>query len=99
MAVLGTVVLALTAAQTVAGFDVGLLCLAPALVLALPLIAGRYVGEERLAALGMAAKRPARRAVAQSVPRAPARALGLGGRLIAAVVVERGPPVVALIAH
>jgi len=92
MALLGALVVALTAAQTVAGLDTGLLHLAPALVLALPLISGRYVGEERLAALGAAFRGPVARAVAAPLPRAAARTLVLGGRLIAAVRVERGPP-------
>lgn len=92
MAFLGTLVLALTAAQTVAGFDIGLLHLVPALVLALPLIAGRYVGEDRLAGLRAAYSRSPQRATAQAAPHSPGRTLVLGGRLIAAVVVERGPP-------
>ena len=92
MALLGVLVVAMTAAQTVAGLDAGLLHLAPALVLVLPLIAGRYVGEERLAALGAAFSVPAERASAAPLPRAAARTLVLGGRLIAAVRVERGPP-------
>lgn len=98
MAVLGVLVLALTAAQTVAGIDTGLLHLAPALVLLLPLLAGRYVGEERLAALSAQHRAPVR-AVAQQAPRIPSRILVLGGRLTAAVVVERGPPAAFAIAR
>ena len=92
MAVVGVLVMGITAAQTVAGFDIGLLHLAPALVLALPLMAGRYVGEDRLAALSAAYSSPQRRASAESTPHSPRRTLVRGGRLIAAVVVERGPP-------
>lgn len=92
MAFLGVLVVVLAAAQSVTGLDAGLLYLAPAMVLALPLVAGRYVGEEQLASLGAAVSRPRQRARAQRVPHRASRTLGLSGRLAAAVVVERGPP-------
>jgi hypothetical protein len=76
-------------------FDVslGLLFLAPAVLLALPLIAGRYVGAERLIrAAGQ--RRPAARRSASVLPaprprwRVPPR----GGMLIAASLAVRPPP-------
>ena len=66
----------------------------PALLLALPLMAGRYVGEERLARL--AAAFVPRRPRAASSLRPPARRssqpLPRGGRLIAASLAVRPPP-------
>ena len=48
------------AAEALTGYQSGLLYLAPALVLALPLLLGRFVGEEQLAGLaGRATTRPA----------------------------------------
>ena len=80
----------------VAGMDVGLLHLLPALVVAAPLAWGRYVGEERLAALA-AAIRPARRPRAAAslrarLPRALRVTASRGGHLLAAFLAERGPP-------
>lgn len=79
---------------TVGGVDSALLQFAPALVLALPLLAGRYLGEERLAAV-VAAFVPRRRRAASRldarVSRAP-RAIARGGRLVAAALAQRGPP-------
>jgi hypothetical protein len=93
MGAIGLLAVALTAAQTVAGVDTGLLYLAPALVLALPLLAGRYVGEEQLARL--AAPVPRRR-IAAAGPCAPRRApralVARGGLLLAEALAERGPP-------
>jgi hypothetical protein len=67
---------------------------APALLFALPLLAGRYVGEDRLARLA-AAFAPGRRRPVRARPpaRRPApRVLPRGGRLIAAALAERPPP-------
>jgi hypothetical protein len=70
---------------------------APLLVVALPLVAGRYVGEERLRQLSSLAKPRQRRApVARPVLRRPAELVPRGGRLIANALAERGPPVPAL---
>lgn len=99
MAFVGVLVVALTAAQTIVGLDIGLLHLAPALVLLLPLIAGRYVGEDRLAALASPQRTQVRRGIAQAAPHSPARTRLRGGRLIAAVLVGRGPPRVLAIAR
>lgn len=84
---------------TVGGVDTALLQIAPALVLFVPLLAGRYVGEDRLVA-AIAAFVPRRaRAAARLVPRlprAPRHAAPRGGRLLAAALAHRGPPGAAL---
>lgn len=66
----------------------------PLLALLLPLLGGRYLGEERLVAL--VRSRVARRPVRPGLAHRPARvALGLprGGRLIATSLAVRPPPV------
>jgi hypothetical protein len=82
-------------ALTGAGVDSDVLLAAPALAFVLPLLAGRYVGEERLARLA-AAFAPARRrpagTLAPTAPRAP-HAPARGGRLIASALAVRPPPV------
>jgi len=82
------------ASLTLLGIHSDFLLAAPALVLALPLLAGRYVGEEQLARLAAAFVAPPRRAAATRVPaaaRAP-RSLPRGGRLIACSLAVRPPP-------
>ena len=80
-------------ALTVAGFGAGLLLLSPALLLALPLLAGRYVGERGLVRLARRARPRLRRLRPARVPRPWPRAVAVrGGRLIAAALAERGPP-------
>ncbi|HSS57300.1 MAG TPA: hypothetical protein VLK59_04780 [Solirubrobacteraceae bacterium] len=78
------------------GADTGLLYLAPALLLCVPLIFGRYVGEEQLAEL---AKRPtgcrARPASRLPVPRSHVRLMQRGGRLVASSLAKRPPPLAA----
>ena len=85
-------------ALTLVGVDSDILLALPVLVFALPLLAGRYVGEERLARLAVDFV-PARPRAAGSLPtsgcRSP-RALPRGGRLIAASLAVRPPPPVAL---
>jgi len=80
------------AAQSVVGLDTGLLFVAPALVMALPLLAGRYPGERRLATVR---RPPPRRVLGFSAPK-PLHGLGRllprGGRLIAASLAVRPPP-------
>lgn len=98
MGLLALGVLLLALGQTVTGLDAGLLHLAPALVLLLPLLAGRYVGEEQLERL--VRSRSSRvsvppRATAGPRPRAPRRAHVHGGALLAAGLGRRGPPVLA----
>ena len=88
----GAVLLAL--GQVVAGLDAGLLHLAPAIMLLLPLLAGRYVGEERIARARSQATVRVPRPVAARLPRA-LRATPLrGGLLLAAGLGRRAarPP-------
>lgn len=88
----------IAAAETLTGMHSGLMHLAPALVLLLPLLAGRYVGEERLAALATRHAAPPIRAVARltaRLPRAPRATIARGGALLAAALAERGPPALA----
>ncbi len=78
------------------GLETGLLYLAPALMLALPLLAGRYVGEDTVAKLATGfvwwrRRRAVSRLVAH-LPRAPHLLVARGGRLIADALAERGPP-------
>src|SRR5688572_19521978 len=81
------------ASLTLVGVHGDLLLAAPVLVFALPLLAGRYVGEEQLARLAAAFVAARRRPAAALVPRArrvapiPPR----GGRLIAASLAVRPP--------
>jgi hypothetical protein len=76
----------------VGGLDTGLLFLAPAFVLLLPLLAGRYVGERVLTPL---AER-VRRAVAAALhrPRPRARLVPRGGLLVGCSLAGRAPPAV-----
>jgi hypothetical protein len=75
----------------VGGLDTGLLFLAPAFLLLLPLLAGRYVGERALAPL----RRPLRRTVAAAphLPRPRARLVPRGGLLVGCSLAGRAPPV------
>ena len=90
---LAALTLALTAGALAGGHS-DLLVGLPALLFALPLLAGRYVGEERLARLaGMVPSAPRR--TAGSLPtteRRAARVLPRGGHLIAASLAVRPPP-------
>jgi hypothetical protein len=93
--VLGLVVLSMLCAvgQWVSGASPDLLLAVPALLLFLPLLGGRYLGEDSLARLAVT-ERPRRRRRASSwaqARRAP-RVLARGGRLIAESLAERGPP-------
>ena len=85
--------LVLVIVQAATGAEV--LLASPALVLALPLLAGRYVGERtivRLASRVVVRARRAVRALSARLPRAPRALLPRGGRLLAASLAERGPP-------
>jgi hypothetical protein len=82
------------ASLTLVGVHSDLLLVAPVLVFALPLLAGRYVGEEQLARLVAAFVAKRRRPATALVPtmrRAP-QSLPRGGRLIAASLAVRPPP-------
>ena len=86
---------ALVAVQALTGAEV--LLASPALVLALPLLAGRYVGENRIAQLAKRFVARVRRAaprLSARIPRAPRALLPRGGSLLACSLAERGPPVV-----
>jgi hypothetical protein len=73
----------------------GFLFLTPAILLALPLLAGRYVGAERLRGGARRRPRAARRATPSPLsPRAGSRMLPRGGVLIAASLAVRPPPLV-----
>lgn len=82
------VVLALTGSTDL------LLFLAPALLIAIPLVSGRYVGERLIARLVAERTRwPRRSAVASTAtPRRPAIWLPRGTRLVAFSLAERPPP-------
>jgi hypothetical protein len=85
------------AALTLVGVHSDVLLAAPVLVFALPLLAGRYVGEEQLARLAAAfvARRRRPAAVLPTTARRTPGRLPRGGRLIAASLAERPPPVLA----
>ncbi|WP_372789769.1 hypothetical protein [Paraconexibacter sp.] len=96
LALLAAVAVLAAVLCTVFGVDSAALHFTPALVVLLPLLAGRYLGEERLAAVVAAFAPGRRRAVARISPRtgrAPRRVALVGGRLLAAAHAERGPPV------
>jgi hypothetical protein len=76
------------------GVEAALAYLAPALLILLPLIGGRYPGDEALARAATRQIRPRRppsapTSVARRRPRA---VLPRGGRLVAAALAGRGPP-------
>jgi hypothetical protein len=72
------------------GFDAGLLCMAPAFVVALPLLAGRYPAESVL--VRRATARPRRRVAACLLLRPPARLVPRGGLLVGHALAGRAPP-------
>ena len=87
-----------TVVQSATGISGDVLLAAPALILLLPLLAGRYVGEDGIARLCASVSPPRRRAALARLVgplRAPA-ALARGGRLIAVALGRRGPPAYAL---
>jgi hypothetical protein len=73
------------------GLDTGLLFLAPAFLLLLPLLAGRYIGADRLV---RRCAPPARRAVAAvlQLPRPRVRLVPRGGLLLGCSLAGRAPP-------
>jgi hypothetical protein len=77
------------------GVEAALAYLAPALLILLPLLSGRYPGDEALARVALRRARPSRRPPPAAPPlrRRPAGALlPRGGRLVAASLAGRGPP-------
>jgi hypothetical protein len=92
--VLAMVVAAWVVLQALTGVELGLSYLAPALVLCAPLAVGCYVGENQLAELAdRSPRRPARRACRLPLPRSHVRVMQRGGRLVAASLAKRPPPV------
>jgi hypothetical protein len=80
--------------EALTGVETGLLYLAPALVMGAPLVVGRYVGEDQLAELGdRSTPCAARRASQRLAPRSHVRLMQRGGRLVAASLAKRPPPV------
>ncbi len=82
------------AALTLVGVHSDVLLSLPVLLFALPLLAGRYVGEEhiaRLAAVFVAARRRPTGSLPTAARRSPI-AVPRGGRLIAASLAVRPPP-------
>jgi hypothetical protein len=94
----GAAFLAAAVAHGVAGVPSDALIAVPALLLLLPLAAGRYVGAERLVRIVRRVAPPWRQRSAPSVARRrPVLRPGpRGGLLIAASLARRGPPVRAL---
>jgi hypothetical protein len=91
-ATIGVVVMAALwlAGLHVGGLDTGLLFLAPAFVLLLPLLAGRYPGERALAPL----RPPVRRAFPAAIrlPRPRLALVPRGGLLVGCSLAGRAPP-------
>jgi hypothetical protein len=80
-------------AQALTSSETGLLQLAPALVLALPLILGRYPGENKLAELAGTSRAPIARGPSRiAMPRSYVRVMQRGGRLVASAMAKRPPP-------
>lgn len=87
---------AVVAVLPAAGLPDDALLALPGLVLLLPLLAGRYLGEDRLKRLARVYAHRARRAVVAMAPVLPRRApvvVPRGGRLIASALAVRPPPV------
>jgi hypothetical protein len=83
-------------AAGVVGLGAGFMFLAPALVLVLPLLAGRYVGADRLSRLARSRPRRARaRGASRPAPRTWLLVPPRGGLLIAASLAVRPPPLLA----
>jgi hypothetical protein len=82
--------------QGAEGLNEGFFMLLPAALLALPLLAGRYLGERTIerVRLARAASAPRRRRVAPTVASQPAFApVPRGGLLLASSLATRPPPV------
>jgi hypothetical protein len=90
---LAAVAVVMAATWSVVGLDVGWLMMAPALVLVLPLLAGRFVGEEALRRWSSSRRAaPRRRDGGRLLPRRPERTIGLDGPLLARRRAGRAPP-------
>jgi hypothetical protein len=92
--------LAVALAHGIAEVHADALIAVPALLLLLPLAAGRYVGSERLVRLARRVPRPWRGAGTPTVRRRPAlRRRPRGGLLIAVSLARRGPPAASVVAR
>jgi hypothetical protein len=89
-----TLTLCWVAALAVTGSTDALLFLAPALLIAIPLLGGRYIGQDLIVKLVERRARPPRRAASSPVspPTAPAGWRPRGTRLIAFSLAKRPPP-------
>ena len=77
------------------GVEPAVAYLAPALLILLPLLGGRYPGDDALVRVAVRRSRSARRPSPAAVPLRRRRAGALlprGGRLVAASLAGRGPP-------
>src|SRR5688572_4376542 len=101
MLVVSALFVGVAAEVLLGGLSADWLMLAPLLVLVLPLLGGRYVGEERIArlrrAVGGSRRRRPRAAAPVASRRAPERVV-LRGCLPAAVHASRPPPARPLLA-
>jgi hypothetical protein len=87
------VVLALAVGHVASGVGADALIAVPALLLLVPLVAGRYVGAERLVRLVRRSPRPRYGRARPVLRRPPVRRAGpRGGLLIAVALARRGPP-------
>jgi hypothetical protein len=85
-------------AHSIAGMGDGVAMFAPALLLAVPLLAGRYIGEDvieraRRARAGAPPVRDRGRSPRPALPRPVAALVPRGGLLLAASLATRPPPV------
>ncbi len=81
--------------QAVTGYDGGLAYMAPAFLVAIPLLVGHYLGEEQIAGLARrihGRRRPRRAPRVRGHARAPRRLFSRGGALIARSLAVRPPP-------
>lgn len=81
--------------QAATGYDGGFAFMAPAILVAIPLLVGHYLGEDKLASLArrvQAHRAPRRAPRVSGSARAPQRLLSRGGALIARSLAVRPPP-------
>jgi hypothetical protein len=77
------------------GVEAAVAYLSPALLILLPLLGGRYPGDEALARVTRRRARPVRRPPRAALPlrrHRPSALLPRGGRLVATALAGRGPP-------
>ncbi len=94
-----TITICWVAALAVTGSTEALLFMAPALLIAIPLIGGHYIGEELIVKLAARRARPPRRATTSSawpLPSTPESWRPRGTGLIAFSLAKRPPPALLL---